>query len=408
MNIIAKSGAALLALGLVGFLPAQAHAKRVNVTGQAGAVKGDKGATLKAVKRDARRKAVEAGAGVMVKSNTIVRNYQMVSDEIATSSTGVITNEQFGKMSQKDGVASISLTADVSPTAVEDAICTVIKANHNPRIALIFVETRKDGKESFSTVGSSSRGPVEGLLTEALMSNCFTLVETGVKVTKLTSTGDIPMELINAAIENANAQYILFGTGSVEKTQEAGDLKGTGLHSYTAAANLKLMNVDTKELEASASSSMRFLGISFDSAVNRHSMYGQEGDYGKAVKVDPKKGTVYRTREVFQNRLMDQLLTAVSKRWTNDLVNASKVVVEVTNVKKFKHLKAFKKATTAVFNGAVIQNPKLRKGKATMVVEGIEGGADAFAEKLEGQKVAGMTVEVSEVSGGKVILELTK
>jgi hypothetical protein len=407
MNIIAKSGAALLALGLVGFIPTPSHAKRVNVTGQAGAVEGDKGATLKAVKRDARRKAVEAGAGVLVKSNTIVRNYQMVSDEISSSSTGVITNEQFGKMTEKDGVASISLTADVSPSAVEDAICTVVKANHDPRIAVMFVETRKDGNESFSSVGSKSRGPLEALITEALMSNCFTLVDTGVKVTQLAGDGDIPSELVEAAITNANAQYLLVGTGNAERAQASDIVKGTGLNSYNVSASLKLMNVDTKELEATATASLSLTGIAFDGALMRHSRYGDKNDYGTPVKVTPK-GNIYKTRELLQNRLMDQLFTAIGKRWASDLVNTSKVVVEVKNVKKFKHLKAFKRATTAVFSGAVIQNPKLRKGKATMVVEGIDGGADAFAEKLEGQKVAGMTVEVSEVSGGKVILELTK
>ncbi|MCP4501032.1 MAG: hypothetical protein GY822_13820 [Deltaproteobacteria bacterium] len=414
MNI-AKKSVALLVLGLVGLFPTPAFATRVTVTGQAAAVDGDKGATLKAVKRAARREAVEAGAGTLVQSNTIVRNYQMVSDEIATSSSGVLTSEQFGKMKIKDGVAEISLSANVETSAIEDAICTVIKANHNPRIAFMFVERRIDGeKDSFSSMGTAQRGTIESMLASSLVSNCFTLVETGVKVTELTATGDVPTELINQAIEEADAQYLLVGTGEVTRTR----IKGSKAGSYGFDASVKLINVDTRKISVVVNASQRMPGFTLGGALKGAALVGgptlTKNDYGSEFTIKNRKhddGTFKKylhNNEVFSNRIMGKLFSAVAKDWSAALVNQSKVLVHLTNVKKFKHLKAFKKLTSLQFKGAVIQNPKLRRGKATMTVEGIDGGADAFAEAIEGKKVAGMTVEVTEVSGGKIVLTLTK
>jgi len=366
MTAIATKGAALLAVGLFSLVSVSAHAKRVNVKGQAATVPGDPAATLRAVKRDARRKAVEAGAGVMVKSNSIVRNYQMVSDEIATSSMGVITNEQFSKMTEANGVASISLTADVSPSAVEDAICTVIKANHDPRIAFAFVE-HLDGHVT-------SNGPLDALLTQSLLDNCFTLVATGTPVRKLATAGEVPQELMEQAVQNANAQYLLVGTGSVKSSR----------FGYAFTANLRLINLATHQVEANASTTASSSSMHLTPNSENQGLTG------------------------FRDRMMDQLLTAIAKRWMSDLVNTSSVVVEVTNVQKFKHMTAFKNEVTAAFQDAVVQHPKLRRGKATMVVDGIAGGADAFAARMQDKTVLGLNVDVAKVAPGKVVLTLTE
>ena len=70
-------GGLLLALAPMN---ANAEIKSVSVKGEAAIIKGDKDQALKDAKREARRRAVEEGAGVLVQSNTVVRNFQMVSD----------------------------------------------------------------------------------------------------------------------------------------------------------------------------------------------------------------------------------------------------------------------------------------------------------------------------------------
>jgi hypothetical protein len=54
---------------------------------------------------------------------------------------------------------------------------------------------------------------------------------------------------------------------------------------------------------------------------------------------------------------------------------------------------------------AKVQQRSLTGGKASFDIE-IDGGADALASGIEGKKAGKFTVEVIEVSRGKVVLKL--
>ena len=123
---------------------AYADVKTVTVEAEAAIVAGDPSATENEAKRQARRKAIEEGAGVLVTSNSIMRNYALVADEIATSAKGVITDEVWGPL--QDGATAntkkIKLTAKVSPEAVSDSICTVLSdtaSGETFAVSLIFL-----------------------------------------------------------------------------------------------------------------------------------------------------------------------------------------------------------------------------------------------------------------------------
>ena len=263
----------IFALGIFAGTNAEAKIATVQVTAEAAEVAGDRAATEAAVKREARRKAVEEGAGTLVESNTIVRNYQLISDEIATTAKGVLSSEEWGDMKVANGVAKITLTAKVSPVAIENAICTVIKANHDPKVAFVFVE--KTGNESTAwNLGGAERGMIEALLTEAFLKNCFTIVESGVKVTEVAANGDIPQATIKEAIQNSNAQYILTGTG---KTLQAENFLGSSskskkirMKSYGLSASLRMINAETNEVVLASAHSTNMLGISAAQALAKN------------------------------------------------------------------------------------------------------------------------------------------
>ena len=298
----------VIGLGLMAFAGgAEAtKVKTVSVTGQAGAVKGDRAASEQAAKRAARRLAVEEGAGTLVQSNTIIRNFQMVKDEIASSSKGVVFDEQWGPLSIKDGVASIKLTAKVSPAAIEDAVCSVVKANHNPRIAMVFVE--KTGDEAQPWVAAQAeRGRIEAIFTEQFMDNCFTIVEPGVRVSEIAATGDLPQETIEAIVRNANAQYVLLGQGKVIKvdTKNNALLSGNDLDPYIISASVRLLNTETNVIDAVSSHQARVIALNPEHALKRRQ----------------SNNTV---RGMISN-VMDDLFEKISGRWSDDLVNKATV-----------------------------------------------------------------------------------
>ena len=220
----------VVAAALLGSIsPAQAQdLKSVNVVAEAD-YSGDMATTERELKRQARRKAIEEGVGLAVSSNSIVRNFELVADEITTEAKGIISEEKWGPITDgpTKSTKKITLSAKVSKnvTDLEKAACTVIKANHNPKVSLVFVE-KIGNAEKWVT----ERGLVEAMFSEAFISSCFTLVESGVKVTEVSATGDLPQETINEIIKNADAQYVVLGQGKIMKS-DAKSLLGDNMNS---------------------------------------------------------------------------------------------------------------------------------------------------------------------------------
>jgi hypothetical protein len=377
-------------LALLTAIPAVAdEIKTVTVIGEVPIVAGDDQQTEKNVKRDARRKAAEAGAGVLVTSNSLVRNFQLVSDEVTSQAKGILVDEVWGPMTKSDGVAKIKLDAKVSKDALENSVCTVVKANHSPKIALVMVEKYGDEGQPWKI----ERGMVEELFTAAFKDSCFTLVEPGVKVTEVSATGDLPQETIEQIIKNSRAEYVVLGQGKLIRAQTAKSLIGeTQMNSYSISASIKLINVSTNEIEATSSASQQILGISPENAIKMP----QPKD--KPTTTGTKAGMVVDT-------VMKELLERVTKRWSNDLMNGSKVQLIVEGVQNYQAAKTFRELVEKQFQGVKIAQRNVSKGSANFDVE-VEGGADEFASKIEGKKAGKWTVEVKEVDRGKVILTL--
>lgn len=356
-----------------------ASANTVSVTAEVAVVEGDPSRTEALAKRAARREAVEQGVGTLVESNSIMRNYELISDEIVTSARGVLSNERWGELQVDGATAKIALTATVSRDAVESSICSVVKANHDPRVALVMVE--KSGKES-DAQWRIERGVLETRVTQLFQDGCFTMVEPAVNVTEVSANGDIPQSVIDEIVANTQAQYVAVGSGKViEVVNEK--FASTGMKFFSVALNLRLINVDTKTVEAVAEESVQLPGISAIHAVGT-------GD----SKVQSA---------AFFRRVTDALFQKVATRWTNDLVNASQVRVTVKNVKNYAASKEFQKVAAKLFGK--VKPGKLKGGESLFSVDA-EGGADEFAAQIEGKTVGKYKVEVLEVMPGKVVLQL--
>jgi uncharacterized protein len=319
-----------------------------------------------------------------VQSNTIVRNFQLVADEIATTAKGVLVDEQWGPLTDGDTKTTkkIKLTAKVSKEAIEGSICTVIKANHNPKVSLVFVE--KVGDEA---KWSTERGMIETMFASAFKDACFTLVEPGIKVTEVSANGDLTQKDIDEIVKNSNAQFVVLGSGKVIKSDKANALiEGTKMNSYSVAANVKMINTANNEIEATSFKSANILGISPENAL-------------KAVEKTNNKN------QMIVESVMDDLMKKIGERWTNDMVNTGSVQVIVKNVESFGAAKSFKDLMTKTLSGAKIEQREVKGGQATFDVD-LEGGAEQLASLIEGKKAGKYTVVVLEYAKGKVVLKL--
>jgi histone H3/H4 len=360
---------------------ANADVKTVTVSAEA-AFTGDDAATEKEAKRQARRKAVEEGAGVLVSSNSIMRNYQLIADEIATTAKGVILEEQWGPLEagKTPGTKQIKLVAKVSPDAIPDSICTVMKQNHDPKVALVFVEKYGDEDK-----WNAERGLVEAMFTGAFVDACFTIVEAGVKITEISANGDLPKATMDEIIKNADAQYVVLGSAKLLKAKLGADsVLGGGMNSYSLSASLKMINTASSEVEAVATKQLQVMGISPE----------------KALEANDSK-----VKKNLTGVIMDDLLSRIAKRWTNDLVNTARVSVQVQGMVNYAAAKAFKELVQKTLTGARLEERKVQGGQGSYDIE-LDGGAEKLAETLEGKKAGKYTIEVIEVARGKVVLKL--
>ena len=373
-----------VAASLLGTLaPARAQGvETVNVVAEAD-FSGDLVATEKELKRQARRKAIEEGVGVAVSSNSIVRNFELVADEITTEAKGIISDEKWGAITDgpTGSTKKMTLTAKVSKNVadLEKAACTVIKANHDPKVALVFVEKIGDSEKWVT-----ERGLVEAMFSDAFLGSCFSLVEAGVKVTQGSGSGDLDQDTINAIVKNADAQYVVLGQGKIMKSDAKNLLGDSAMNSYSVSASLKLINTANNAIEAVATKQVQVLGISPEVALT---LKGNQSKKAQLV-----------------NGIMDELVEKIAVRWTNDMVNSSSVQVQVQNVANYAAAKAFRELAEKALKAKVNQR-SVTGGKASFDIE-VEGGADALASGLEGKKAGKFTVEIIEVSRGKVILKL--
>jgi hypothetical protein len=352
--------------------------KTVTATGEAPYDGKDLVAAENAAKRAARRAAVEQGVGVMLESNSIVRNYELISDEIATSARGVIVNEQWGPL--QDGptgsTKKISLTAQVSKDGMASAMCTVVKANHDPKVAVVLVE--KHGSKGWS----AERGMIEAMFVEHFAENCFHVVEPMIDVAAVSGSGSLPKEAIDKIVDAVDAQYVVLGSAQVSEGKPIGGLSSStnGMMSFPFEVSLKMINTANGDVVAVFSDAGAAAG-------------GSEGIAFGGAGSTFRKGTLPKS--------MDAFLGKVAKSWSNDMVNATKVSLTLEGANK--SLANELKALVNTRAGVRVQQRNMARGKATFDIT-IDGGAGALADLLQSKKLGNGKLEVTELSIGKVIV----
>jgi hypothetical protein len=94
---------------------------------------------------DALRAAVEQGVGFILTSETVTKNYELLSDQIFKKAAGFARLDKVNKESATNsGTYSVEITATVSSAAIMDGLRKTLKQFNDPRVA-IFVDESIDG-----------------------------------------------------------------------------------------------------------------------------------------------------------------------------------------------------------------------------------------------------------------------
>ena len=97
---------------------------KIEVTGSATIYSGNTGSARNQALKNALRQAVEQGVGVFIDSNTLTQNYELVKDEIFSTSEGYVSNyEVLSEGAASDGtVFDVTLSVEVEEGRIKDKL----------------------------------------------------------------------------------------------------------------------------------------------------------------------------------------------------------------------------------------------------------------------------------------------
>ncbi|MCB9654995.1 MAG: flagellar assembly protein T N-terminal domain-containing protein [Deltaproteobacteria bacterium] len=377
-----------LVLGLVVGRAALAETTTVEVEGVAAVVKDDVAIARDRALDDARRKAVEQVVGAVVSSETLSENFQIVEDRIFARASGFVKTYEILSEQKEEGVYRVRVRAVVDQSDVAEHVEQIFRVK--PRVILLIAEQNIGAKNFSYWWGSSGFVSDMDILQTSLMGawqpKGFKFVDPGLLKGKLKIKG----AMRNAGLSDEGAVTIGRSTdadvaivGKVLVTDAGPVMDGVKMHTYQAVGTLRALSVDTGEVIAVAD------------------------ETGSAPHVDPNFGG--RTAiKALAERLGDDLLKKIMKRWTEEAASAREVELVVQGTVDSGRLKAFEGVVQSEVRGVESMKRRRRaKGRVHYDVRVRARTAD-FAEDLESKTYPGLKVEVETLTKARLVLKLSE
>lgn len=385
---------AVLLCALLSALPAlhapaqqQAGPEVVQVRGEGLAAYTDRARSRGAAIEAAQRDAVEKAVGVMIESESTMRNFTLVKDEVLSRSKGFIKTYKIVKEGRDRELYKVLIDALVVKAAfvkdMDDAIESLYRRVGKPRVMVVIKEKRldEDGKVQ-EEVRANEQGISEKAIRKLLIKKGFIFVDaraaSGMSLMKIALKGEqVAREEAVEAARTAKAEIVILGNATVQD-------RGSRNNFYFAQADLALdvVRVDTAQVMASEVVSDRGLQINSNSA---RVMALQKA----AAKITPK--------------IMEQ----VTYGWIKDKSQGSRIEIVVKNA-SFGDLLALKRALNTRVGGVKqLRQRSFKKGVALFELQSRKT-AEEIAEGLYEQKFKKFRLDIVDVSGKTLTVRLEK
>ena len=284
---------------------------------------------------DALRMVVEQAAGIMVASETMVQNYEILRDQIYSKSQGYVRSYEVTDEKIEDNLYKVSVQARVSEGNLKDdlmALGLLIARKNKPRM-MIMVAEQNVGRHYYSfwwgvKTGHTDINITENTLMEKLSQKGFLVVDHAVTSQNLTISDPYRVEsLDNHAIRTIgnlfDAEVVLYGKALAKL---AGSVMGTSMKSAQADVSLRAVNTDNGQVIAASS---------------HH-----------AAAVHPSEETAgANALKIATESIADELVEQISERWNSDLAGGGMIQLIIKDVYSYQHLVRFKEVVQKQVRG---------------------------------------------------------
>lgn len=330
---------------------------------------------------DALRKAVEQAVGTLISSETLVRNYQMVDDNILSWTRGYVQSYEIIEEGKKDDftyqatLRSVIKLSDLKNDvqAVED----LIRKMGNPRVMVMIQEKNIGQSYGYFEVDMTS---AETAIIDKFMQNGFECVD------PTTVKKNLKREQALAALSGDVTAAVAIGHDFGAEVV----ITGKAVAKVTTGVNLYGMKSCQANLTARA--------IRTDTGT----IIAVARGHGAKPHIDEITGGTMAIEEA-SKKAADELITKILERWRGEFYNVTTVKLRLRGVESYSQLSDFKNTLKYYIRGIKDIYNRGLKGRTAELDLKITGNAGQLARELESKDLENFKVQVIEVSPNVVV-----
>ncbi len=350
---------------------------------------------------NALRLAVEQAVGTLVESETVVENYQVLSDRIYTNSSGYVSSYDILSERSEDALYFVKVLAKVKTSGLSNdlaAIGLLMSRVEKPRVAVMISETNAQQQTNYggTSVRTSPGSTVyqgymssytnnisqaESIIISAFQDKGFLVVDAGVIRSKLEAQsayaafqGDNAKA---ASLANSfGADILVIGEALLSFTQ----IPDTGMVTAHATMNARAVRAGNGEIVASSQ--------------------GQ----GKAPHLDPTTGS-QKALEKASQLLSRDIIGKVLKKWQEETSGSRMIAVNINGVNP-ESLSILKEQLKSKVRGvSQIYQREFSGSSARLDIE-FKGNGNKLSEAITGVIFDGLKISVISSSMDEVTLSV--
>ncbi len=346
---------------------------------------------------DAQRKAVEQAVGTMVSAETVVQNYETLSDNVYSKTQGYIRSYNVISESPMGNLYQVTIQATVAAGDLKNdlsALGLLMAKKNYPRIMMMVAE-QNIGSQYYTywwnfgaghadvIAGQTDMTVTENILMEKLSKKGFNVVDHSVRLKNVKISSGYKVEtLSNDAIKTIgnlyDAEVVIYGK-SLAKL--AGSVMGTSMKSSQADVSLRAVNTDNGQVIASAT------------------------NHGAAVHPNESTAGIEALKQA-TNGIADNLIDQIIARWSKDVSGGTMIQVTVSGVSSYGYLVKFKNALADKVRGVKSLHQRgFSSGVATLDVE-FTGSAQGIADKLAMMQYEGFSVDITDITQNSIKIKM--
>lgn len=338
--------------------------------------------------KEAFRRAVEQAVGVLVQSETLVQNAELINDKVYSKSQGFIKTYKILSENVTADEYRLKIHAKVSTVKIQKELTTLgllIEQMGKPRILTLITEQTATGETASSWWGGGNTpGVVENIIFEKFSSAGFDFVDKNALIAnakedlKVLNTGNITNDIALKLASLGEAEVVIIGQAIAKAGQ---GLMGTQIKSCQATINLRAINADNAEILATVTRS----------AVDAH--------------VDPITGGT-RALTKAGTQVAEQLMSQIINKWKKYASGFYKVSLTVNKI-TFEQIKPFVEFLKSEIDDIEEVTERGFRGDVAKFELAASERAKNLAKNLVGKQFNGLTLEVLSTTGNTIELKLS-